>query len=175
MKKLSWKTSALVFMAFTVQAAHAQTSSSEEVVITEPAFKTNDKPLIKGGKETRIPYSPIPIFKQRLTNSFEQIDTGVSKGWITSDVAANLKQQGNEIAPLIDKIKDAKGADKPLVNEVEQKLTAWNAAIFASFNKKETTPSAKVEVKAKVATPAPKEKAKTTTKVTSKKQTKSIK
>ena len=136
MKKLSWKQSALVLMAFTVSAAYAQTTTTEEVVITEPAFKTPNKPLIKGGKETRIPYSPIPIFRQRLTNSLEQIDTGVSKGWVTSDVAAGLKQQASEIAPLIDKIKGAKGADKPLVDEVEQKLTALNAAVFASFNKK---------------------------------------
>jgi len=135
MKKPSWKTSAFVVMALTVSAAHAQTATSEEVVITEPAFKKQDKPLIPGGQETRIPYSPVPIFKQRLTNSVEQIDTGVAKGWVTSEVAASLKQQCSEIAPLIDKIKDAKGADKPLVDEVESKLTALNAAVFASFNK----------------------------------------
>ena len=152
MKKLSWKQSALILLAFTVSAAHAQTTTTEEVVITEPAFKKQDKPLIKGGKETRIPYSPIPIFRQRLTNSLEQIDTGVSKGWVTSDVAAGLKQQASEIAPLIDKIKDAKGTDKPLVDEVESKLTALNAAVYASFNKKPaqaetSTPAAKEPVK----------------------------
>ena len=162
MKKLSWKTSAFVLLAFTVSAAHAQTSTTEEVVITEPAFKSPGKPLIKGGKETRIPYSPVPIFRQRLANSLEQIDMGISKGWTTSDVASGLKQQASEIGPMIDKIRDAKGADKPLVDEVESKLTALNAAVHAAFNKKETTPSATVEVKAKVATPPSKQPVKTT-------------
>ncbi len=161
MKKLSWKTSAFVLTAFTVSVAHAQTTTTEEVVITEPAFKKQDKPLIKGGKETRIPYSPIPIFRQRLTNSLEQIDTGVSKGWVTSDVAAGLKQQASEIAPLIDKIKDVKGADKPLVDAVESKLTALNAAVHAAFNEKQSVkPAAKTEVKTQV--PPAKQAAKTT-------------
>ncbi len=136
MKKLSWKTGALVLMAFTVSAAHGQTTNTEEVVITEPAFKSQDKPLIKDGKETWIPYSPIPLFRQRLTNSLEEIDTGVSKGWITNEVAASLERQANEIAPLIDKIKDVKGADKLLVDEVESKLTALNAAIYVSSFKR---------------------------------------
>lgn len=149
MNKLGWITSS-VLMAITVQATLAQTSTTEEVIIMEPAFKSQKKPLIPGGKETRIPYSPVPLFKQRLTNSLEQIDTGVSKGWVTSEVAATLKQQGNEIAPLIDKIKDAKGADKPLVDEVEQKLTALNAAVFASFNKQTVKEEAKKAEPAKV-------------------------
>lgn len=136
MNKLGWVTGAFL-VAITVQATLAETT--EEVMVVEPAFKNDNGPLIEnksGGKvtEVKIPYSPVPIFRQRLKNSLEQIDMGVTKGWITADVAAGLKQQGNEIAPMIDGIKDPK-ADKPLVDQIELKLTALNAAVFAASNK----------------------------------------
>jgi hypothetical protein len=150
MNKLGWITGAFL-VAITAQATLAETT--EEVMVVEPAFKSDKTPLIdnkSGGKvtEVKIPYSPVPIFRQRLKNSLEQIDMGVTKGWITADVAAGLKDQCNEIAPLIDSIKDPK-AEKPLVDQIESKLTAVNAAVYAASNK----PAVKEEEK-KAETPA---------------------
>lgn len=176
MNKLGWITGAFL-VAITAQVTYAETT--EEVQVVEPAFKIDKRPLIEnrsGGKvtEVKIPYSPVPIFRQRLKNSLEQIDMGVTKGWITAEVAGGLKQQCNEIAPLIDSIKDPK-AEKPLVDQIESKLTAVNAAVYAAMNKpavnevkKAETPAA-VSVKAEVKKPVAAKKPTTTAKKSAKK------
>ena len=136
----------IAMLLLSCQVAISQTTTTETTVIQEPAYVTPTRlaplPVDKSPGQVvdvQIQLNPKPIYKKRLAAILEQIENGETKGWITSDVAADLKRQRNEIVTLAESIHDQMKADRQTVDQVESRLTVLNAAVYDAFNKPATS------------------------------------
>jgi len=128
---------ALVGASLSTQAL-AQTAET----IKEPALITPNRlaPLPPDNSpgevvDVRIKLDPKPVYRKRLAAIRDQIDTGEAKGWITGDVANDLKRRQSEILSLVEAIPDPKNRSRELIDDIEQKTTTLNADVYAAFHK----------------------------------------
>jgi hypothetical protein len=116
--------------------------NSRSQVLKEPAYVTPTRlgPMPDAGShritEIQIGSEAKPVFERRLTMLLEQINLAESKGWITADQASGFRTEHSGIVTLSNTIKDPTNIDRKTVDDVEGKITALNAALYAASNKK---------------------------------------
>lgn len=141
---------ALTFSS-TARADEAPSTDSPPInprtqVIKEPAYVTPTRlgPMPDAGShritEVQIGNEAKPVFERRLTMLLEQINLAESKGWITADQASSFRSDHSGIVTLANTIKDPTNSDRKTVDDVEGKITALNASLYAASNK--TAPNA---------------------------------
>lgn len=75
-----------------------------------------------------------PKYKQRLTTYGEQIDLGITRGWLTSEEAARFKQEIARLAAL-EAEASAHGYPKPELDNLEGQFTKFNIDLSQASNK----------------------------------------
>lgn len=118
------------------------TINSRTQILKEPAYITPTRlgPMPDAGShrimDIQIGSEAKPVFERRLTMLLEQINLAETKGWITSNAASGFRTEHSGIVTLANSIKDPINADRKTVDDVEGKITALNAALYAASNKK---------------------------------------
>jgi hypothetical protein len=106
--------SILIGCAFSVPAlAYEESSSSSSIVGPDLAAK----------------------YGKRLTAIKEQLDNGITKGWIPSTKVDQLKQELSDVNALEADV-SAKGFPKEPTNDLEKKVTALNEHITSAMSSK---------------------------------------
>lgn len=122
----------LVFMA-----------SSSSMALGQPAVMESSSSSSSSESTTEVKKFA-PKFRQRLKDIKEQINTGVTKGWITQDQADQLKKQHDEVAAFEVEVR-SKGYPRKQEDQLEQQVTELNqsvqSAIAKSSASKEPQPS----------------------------------
>jgi hypothetical protein len=111
--------------AFSDEVTESHSSSSSTVGVTEKkgyAFK----------------------YSERLKNWSEQIDMGVSKGWLTADEAQKFRKRLDGLKALNDSV-SAKGYPKADLDDEEKQFTQYNIDLSNAASKPKTSaaPAAK--------------------------------
>src|SRR5271170_3672772 len=78
-----------------------------------------------------------PKYRERLSNLKDQIDLGVSKGWLTPDQADQFRKEHERISALEADVR-SKGYQKADVANLEQQVTALNGSLSAALTKGST-------------------------------------
>ena len=73
-------------------------------------------------------------YRQRIKDMGEQLDNGVSKGWISSAKASQLKQELSDVDSLETDV-SSKGFPKEATNDLEKKVTALNEHITGAMKR----------------------------------------
>jgi small-conductance mechanosensitive channel len=79
----------------------------------------------------------VPKFQQRLNNLKEQLERGITKGWLTTEQAERFKQQHEKAAALEADVR-AKGYPKDAVDNLEKEVTALNDTLSQALIKGST-------------------------------------
>ncbi|PWT98457.1 MAG: hypothetical protein C5B53_06675 [Candidatus Melainabacteria bacterium] len=74
-------------------------------------------------------------YKQRISDMKDQLDKGVSKGWISGAKADGFKQELSDVDALETDI-SAKGFPKEPTNDLEKKVTLLNQRITSAMSGK---------------------------------------
>jgi hypothetical protein len=74
-------------------------------------------------------------YRQRLSDMKEQLDNGLSKGWITSTKGDQLKQELSDVDAMETDV-SGKGFPKGPTDILEKKVTALNEHITGAMHRK---------------------------------------
>jgi hypothetical protein len=74
-------------------------------------------------------------YRQRIKDMREQLDNGLSKGWISSAKGEQLKQELSDVDTLETGV-SSQGFPKEPTNDLEKKVTALNEHITSAMSQK---------------------------------------
>jgi hypothetical protein len=77
-------------------------------------------------------------YKQRLKNWHEQIDTGVSKGWLSADKAQEMRNRLAQLTTLEASVR-SKGYPKPDLDDMEKQFNQFNIDLSHASETKAAT------------------------------------
>lgn len=81
----------------------------------------------------------VPKFKERLKNLGEQIELGVSKGWLNAEQVDQFKKERERVAAFEAEVSQ-KGYPKPEVAELEKQVTALNQNLSQALTRGSEAP-----------------------------------
>lgn len=110
-----------------IESTRSLPKQSSEAVVTESTETTD-------GSVKKL---FVPKFQQRLNNLKEQIERGITKGWLTAEQSEKFKQQHEKAAALEADVR-TKGYPKDGVDKLEKAVTGLNDLLSQALTKGST-------------------------------------
>lgn len=108
-------------------------SQPETIMKRSVTIGTREKPNSVQSTQVTTQTAPAPVFQKRIQNMKEQVDLGVSKGYLSRSNAESFRMRLDSLNSEADSVV-AEGTPKDLSDRLEKRLTGINIEISNAMN-----------------------------------------